>query len=83
LLGRAHALILQGDIEGARLWLERAVETGSARAQFDLAETYDPHALSIWKTYGVRGDVARARNLYSRAYSRGITDAKERIERLK
>jgi len=82
LLARAHALVLQGNIDGARLWLERAVETGSARAEFDLAQTYDPHALSIWKTYGVRGDLAKARALYSRAYSRGIAEAKERIEAL-
>ena len=82
LLARAHALVLQGNIDGARLWLERAIETGSARAEFDLAQTYDPHVLSIWKTYGVRSDPAKARDLYSRAYSRGVTEAKERIEAL-
>jgi predicted nucleic acid-binding Zn-ribbon protein len=83
LLARAHALVLQGNIDGARLWLERAIETGSARAAFDLAQTYDPHVLLVWKTYGVRGDVAKARDLYSRAYSRGIAEAKKRIEALK
>jgi hypothetical protein len=82
LLARAHALVLQGNIDGARLWLERAMQTGSARAEFDLAQTYDPHMLSIWNTYGVRGDVAKARDLYSRAYSRGITEAKKRMEAL-
>jgi hypothetical protein len=82
LLARAHALVLQGNIDGARLWLERAMQTGSARAEFDLAQTYDPHMLSIWNTYGLRGDVAKARDLYSRAYSRGITEAKERMQAL-
>jgi hypothetical protein len=82
LLARARALVLQGNIEGARLWLERALVTGSARAAFDLAETYDPHVLSSLRTYGVRADPAKARELYSRAYISGIPEAKERIEAL-
>ena len=82
LLARAHAMVLQGSIDGARLWLERALETGSARAAFDLAETYDPHVLSSLRTYGVRSDPAKARALYSRAYLSGIPEAKERIEAL-
>jgi len=82
LLARARALVLQGNIDGARLWLERALATGSARAAFDLAETYDPHVLSSLRTYGVRGDPAKARELYSRAYISGIPEAKERIEAL-
>ncbi|WP_166294198.1 hypothetical protein [Bradyrhizobium sp. 2S1] len=78
LLARASALLGQGDIGGARIVLERAVETGSARASFMLAETYDPLVLSTWKTYGTRGDVTKARELYAKALAGGIQEAKGR-----
>jgi hypothetical protein len=82
LLARASALLGQGDIGSARIVLERAVETGSARASFMLAETYDPRILSAWGTYGTRGEVTRARELYARAQSGGIPEAKDRVEAL-
>ncbi|MGY4286181.1 chromosome segregation ATPase [Bradyrhizobium sp. LM2.7] len=78
LLARASALLGQGDIGAARIVLERAVETGSARASFMLAETYDPLVLSTWKTYGTRGNVTKARELYAKAVAGGIQEAKGR-----
>jgi hypothetical protein len=83
LLARANALLRQGDIGGARLLLEHALERGSARAAFMLAETYDARVLRSWRTHGVSGDLAKARGLYERAQAGGIEDAKERIETLK
>jgi hypothetical protein len=44
-LARAAALVRQGNIQGARLRLEHSVESGSARAAFALAETYDAHMI--------------------------------------
>ena len=78
LLARASALLGQGNIGAARIVLERAVETGSAQASFMLAETYDPLVLSKWKTYGTRGDVTKARELYAKALAGGIQEAKDR-----
>jgi hypothetical protein len=78
LLARASALLGQGNIGAARIVLERAVDTGSARASFMLAETYDPLVLSAWKTYGTRGDVTKARELYAKALAGGIQEAKDR-----
>ena len=78
LLARASALVGQGNIGAARIVLERAVETGSAQASFMLAETYDPLVLSTWKTYGTRGDVTKARELYAKALAGGIQEAKDR-----
>ena len=78
LLARASALIGQGNIGAARIVLERAVETGSAQASFMLAETYDPLVLSTWRTYGTRGDVTKARELYAKAHAGGIQEAKDR-----
>ncbi|PZR90216.1 MAG: hypothetical protein DI537_19470, partial [Stutzerimonas stutzeri] len=83
LIARASALLGQGDIGSARIVLERAVEIGSARASFMLAETYDPRVLSAWGTYGTRGEVTRARALYARAQAGGIAEAKDRVEALR
>ncbi|MGY3590520.1 hypothetical protein ACVIGB_009897 [Bradyrhizobium sp. USDA 4341] len=78
LLARASTLLGQGDIGAARIVLEHAVETGNAQASFMLAETYDPLVLSTWKTYGTRGDVTKARELYAKALAGGIQQARDR-----
>ncbi|WP_334432570.1 hypothetical protein [Bradyrhizobium sp. AZCC 1610] len=82
LIARARTLLVQGNIGAARIVLEHAVETGSARASFTLAETYDPVILSTWGTYGTRGDAIKARELYAKAHAGGILGAKDRLERL-
>jgi uncharacterized phage infection (PIP) family protein YhgE len=82
LLERATALLGQGNIGAARVVLERAAETGNAEAIFKLAETYDPLILATWSTYGTRGDAAKARDLYARAYNGGIKAAKDRSDAL-
>jgi hypothetical protein len=83
LLARANALLRQADISGARPLLEHALERGSARAAFMLAETYDARVLQSWRARGISGDVTKARELYERAQAGGIEEAKERIENLK
>jgi hypothetical protein len=83
LLARANALLRQADISAARPLLEHALERGSARAAFMLAETYDARVLQSWRARGISGDLAKARELYERAQAGGIEDAKERIETLK
>ncbi|QDW41392.1 hypothetical protein FFI89_032295 [Bradyrhizobium sp. KBS0727] len=83
LLVRANALLRQADISGARPLLERAVERGSVRAAFMLAETYDARVLKSWGARGISGDLPKARELYARAQAGGIEDAKGRIEALK
>src|SRR5216683_358646 len=83
LLARATAFLGQADISGARLLLQHALERGSARAAFMLAETYDAHVLQSWRASGISGDRAKARELYERAQAGGIEGAKERIEALK
>jgi hypothetical protein len=83
LLARANALLRQADISGARPLLEHALDRGSARAAFMLAETYDARVLVSWRARGIFGDPAKARVLYERAQAGGIEDAKKRIETLK
>jgi hypothetical protein len=82
LMARASALLAQGDIGAARMVLERAAETGSAEANFALAETYDPLVLSKWGTHGTRGDATKARDLYAKAGARGIQEATNRLNAL-
>jgi hypothetical protein len=83
LLARARALLQQADISGARPFLEHAIEHGSARAAFMLAETYDARVLQSWGARGISGDPTKARELYQQAQAGGIEDAKERIAILK
>jgi len=82
LLARASQLLVMGDVAAARIVLERAVESGDLQALFALAETYDPLSLSAWGTLGTQGDVAKARELYSRALAGGVQEAKERLNAL-
>ncbi|UPJ60294.1 hypothetical protein [Bradyrhizobium sp. 192] len=82
LIPRARALLDQGDIGAARIVLELAAQKDIAKASFMLAETYDPAVLSAWGTYGTRGEVARARELYAKAQKGGILGAKERLDAL-
>jgi hypothetical protein len=83
LIARAEFLIGQGDVAGARRFLERAVEGHSARAAFLLAETYDSRILRTLQVYGVRGDTQKALELYGAASEGGIDRAKERMSTLK
>jgi TPR repeat protein len=83
MLARASALLGQGNIGAARIVLERAAETGSARASFMLAETYDPVILSAWGTYGTRGEASKAREFYEKADAGGIREAKDRLNALR
>jgi hypothetical protein len=83
LLARANVLLKQGDIGSARIVLERAAETGNAKASFALAETYDPLVLRKWGAYGTLGDAAKARDLYARAQTGGVKEARERFDALR
>jgi hypothetical protein len=83
LIARARALLGQGNIAAARIVLERAAETGSAKASFTLAETFDPVILSTWGTHGTRGDATKARELYTKAHAGGIQEAKDRFNALR
>jgi len=83
LMARANALLAQGDIASARIVLERAVDLGSAKAAFALAETYDPIVLEAWRTFGTLGDVARAKQLYAKARAGGVQEAQGRLNALR
>jgi hypothetical protein len=82
LCGQGLVALAQGNIIGARAYLERAAEAGDARALLVLGETYDPTALAKLGARGIRGDSARARAYYSQALAAGLNDARERMAAL-
>ena len=82
LVARAEFLIKQFDFASARLLLAYALEKGSARAAFMMAETYDWQILRSLQAYGVRGDAQRAGEFYQMAAAVGIEKARERAEAL-
>ena len=82
LVARAESLIKQFDFASARLLLAYALEKGSARAAFLMAQTYDWQMLRSSQAYGVRGDAQRAREFYQLAAAAGIEKARERVEAL-
>jgi predicted nucleic acid-binding Zn-ribbon protein len=83
LVSRANELLRKSDVSGARLLLERALAGGNARAAFLLGESFDPNVLSKLGALGIRGDAAKARELYAQAKALGMVQAGERIEALK
>ena len=83
LIARAVSLIKRYDFSGARLFLEHALQKGSAPAAFLMAETYDRRMLRAIKAYRVRGDAEKAREFYGLAAVAGIEQARERLEALK
>ena len=82
LVARAESLINQFDFASARLLLANALEKGSARAAFMMAETYDGQILRSLQAFGVRGDVQKAREFYQLAAAAGIEKARERVDAL-
>jgi hypothetical protein len=82
LVARAESLIKQFDFASARLLLAYALEKGSARAAFMMAETYDWQILRSLQAYEVRGDAQRAREFYQLAAEAGVEKARERVEAL-
>jgi hypothetical protein len=82
LIARAKLLLEQGNIVAARNMLDRATEMGSTEALFWLAQTYDPLLLSMRQTFGTQSDIAKARELYGKAFAGGVVEAKVRLEAL-
>jgi hypothetical protein len=79
---KAAQALRDGDVYGARLILERAIEGGDANALFALAETYDPKGLARMNVKSVKADPVRARALYTQALDKGVAAARGRLEAL-
>src|SRR5277367_5459637 len=74
--------LADGDVAGARAFLDRAADDGDTRALMVLGDTYDPATLTRLGAVGIRGDAARARDYYARALTAGVAAARQRIAAL-
>jgi hypothetical protein len=82
LLKRGEEFIATGDLAAARLVLQRAAESGDARAALALAGTYDPNVLDQLGAKGFAPDIALAQAWYEKAKDFGSAEAPQRLERL-
>jgi hypothetical protein len=74
--------LADGDVAGARAFLDRAADEGDTRALMVLGDTYDPGTLTRLGAVGIRGDASRARDYYARALAAGVAAARQRIATL-
>ena len=74
--------LADGDVAGARAFLDRAADEGDTRALMVLGDTYDPATLTRLGAVGIRGDASRARDYYARALAAGVVAARQRIATL-
>jgi hypothetical protein len=82
-LKKGEELFAAGNVGAARLFYERAAETGLAEGALALAATYDPDELARRNVLGgVQADRAAARRWYERARELGAPDAENRLGRL-
>lgn len=72
---KAAQAVRDGDIMGARVILERAIQAGDATAILALAQTHDPRVLERMGVRGIKGDPAKARALYQQAQDKGLKEA--------
>jgi hypothetical protein len=81
LVKRGQDLLSSGDIQSARLLLQRGAEARDGRAALLLGTTYDP---ALLKQLGASGlaDVAQARSWYQKAREWGEPDAQRQLEAL-
>ena len=82
-LFRGQQQLALGNIVGARLFLKRAAEAGSAEAALILGDTYDAGGLARLGTIGVAANAVEARRWYEKARELGAAElAAARIERM-
>jgi TPR repeat protein len=81
LVARGQELLASGDVQSARLLLQRGAEAGDGRSALLLGTTYDPTPLRQLGASGL-ADIAQARHWYQRAREWGQTEAQRRLEAL-
>ena len=82
LLSRGNDQLQHGNVAAARLYYQRAADTGLAQAALALASTYDPDELVRLSVVGTQPDRELARRWYERARELGAPEAERRLKRL-
>lgn len=81
-LRRGLLMLDSGNVNGARLLLERAADLGSGAAAFSLGRTFDPATARLLGNPLINADRAAARRWYEKAAALGISEARERLDQL-
>lgn len=82
MLQSAERHLSNGDIAGARLFLERGLRQGDGQSALRLGATYDPIWLAERGVQGVAADPDKARAFYVKARDLGIAAAATSMRRL-
>jgi hypothetical protein len=82
LVRRGQDLLAGGDVQSARLLLQRAAEARDARAALLYGKTYDPVVLRQIGASGPLVDVAQARLWYQKAREWGEPEAQRQLDAL-
>lgn len=82
LVARGERQLEQGNVAAARMFFQRAAESGLAAGAIKMAATYDPAELAHLGAVGVSPDPTEARRWYERARELGAPDADERLARI-
>jgi hypothetical protein len=82
LMTRGDEMLATGDVAAARLFYERAAESGNAAAERQAGKTYDPLFLADTHVRGLRGDPVAAARWYRKASAGGDAEADTLMKRL-
>ncbi len=82
LLTRGDEMLATGDVAAARLFYERAAESGNAVAERQSGKTYDPLFLAEMHVRGLQGDPVAAARWYRKASAGGDAEADSLMKRL-
>ncbi len=82
MMARANTLLGNNDVMSARLIYEHLANSGSAKAALAMGKTYDPSFFQTIEAAGVRPEIDKARDWYSRAAELGNPEAANRLASL-
>lgn len=82
LIAKGDELMNNGDISAARLFYQRALKTGDARAATAIGKSYDPVIFQQLKVHGVLPDPTLAIEWYRKGAQGGDSTATARIQAL-
>jgi len=82
LMTRGDEMLATGDVAAARLFYERAAESGNAAAERQAGKTYDPLFLAETHVRGLQGDPVAAARWYRKASAGGDREADALMKRL-
>jgi hypothetical protein len=82
LMTRGDEMLATGDVAAARLFYERAAESGNAAAARQAGKTYDPLFLAQTHVRGLQGDPVAAARWYRKASDGGDREADTLMQRL-